>query len=222
MSAPHPFDSVKDYEIRLASKLVKDAYPASANVHFVQIDRVDPPKKEMKKYIAAEREGLPLPKIPRVLYCYYYTNTLDFNKALVNVTVGHIITKTQLPKGVVGPLLPDDMAEWEEYCNNHPAVKAEIEKLQLPAGYTVRNDPWIYATDDPNETRPLIQFYMYILAGNGHTESNHYSLPLKFSPVFECFTKNLLELITCQVDLTTRLFQLVHGNKFHVLNTIQI
>ena len=41
-STIHPFHPVKDYEIRLASKLVKDAYPASANVHFVQIDRVDP------------------------------------------------------------------------------------------------------------------------------------------------------------------------------------
>ena len=44
-STIHPFHPVKDYEIRLASKLVKDAYPASANVHFVQIDRVDPLKR---------------------------------------------------------------------------------------------------------------------------------------------------------------------------------
>ena len=97
-STIHPFHPVKDYEIRLASKLVKDAYPASANVHFVQIDRVDPPKKDMKQYIVAEREGLPLPKIPRILYLYYYTNTMEFNKALVNVTIGHIITKTQYLK----------------------------------------------------------------------------------------------------------------------------
>ncbi|RLV95770.1 hypothetical protein JA1_000824 [Spathaspora sp. JA1] len=194
MSRIHPFESVKDYEVRLASKLVKDAYPAAANVHFVQIDRLDPPKKDMKKYIQAEREGLPVPAIPRILYCYYYTNTLDFNKALVNVTVGHIITKVQLPKGVVGPLLPEDMMEWEEHCNNHPKVQEEIAKLKLPPGYTVRNDPWIYATDDDNETRPLCQFFMYVLAGNGHTESNHYSLPLKFSPVFECFTKKFIRM----------------------------
>ena len=55
MTSIHPFDSVKDFEIRLASKLVKDAYPASANVHFVQIDRVDPPKKYMIKYLDAEK-----------------------------------------------------------------------------------------------------------------------------------------------------------------------
>lgn len=190
----HPFDSVRDYEIRLASKLVKDAHSASSNVHFVQIDKLDPPKKSMIKYLENEKFGLPLPPIPRVLYCYYYTNETDFNKALVNVTAGHIITKTQLPKGVLGPILGDDMIELEEYCNNHPMVKAEIEKLKLPKGYTVRNDPWIYATDDKNEKRPLIQFFMYVLAGNGHSESNHYSLPLKFSPVFESFTKKFIRI----------------------------
>lgn len=194
MTSIHPFDSVKDFEIRLASKLVKDAYPASANVHFVQIDRVDPPKKDMIKYLDAEKLGETPQAIPRVLYTYYYTNTLTFNKALVNVTAGHIITKTQLPHGTVGPYLPDDMMEWEKLCTNHPLVKAEIEKLKLPPGYTVRNDPWIYATDDPNERRPLVQFFMYVLAGNGHTESNHYSLPLKFSPVFEAFTNKFIRI----------------------------
>ena len=91
MTRIHPFDSVKDFEIRLASKLVKDAYPASANVHFVQIDRVDPPKKDMIKYLDAEKVGQTPQAIPRILYTYYYTNTLTFNKALVNVTAGHII-----------------------------------------------------------------------------------------------------------------------------------
>ena len=83
---------------------------------------------------------------------------------MVNVTIGHIITKTNYLKVLSVHYYPDDMMEWEEYCNNHPAVKAEIAKLKLPSGYSVRNDPWIYATDDANETRPLIQFYMYVLA----------------------------------------------------------
>lgn len=190
----HPFDSATDSEIRLASKLVKDAYPASAEVHFVQIDRLDPPKKDMKRYLELERSGGKLFSIPRVFYAYYYTHTTTFNKALVNVTAGHIITKNQLPKGVVGPFLPDDMMIWEEYCNNYPAVVAEIEKLKLPKGFKVRNDPWIYATDDANESRPLVQFFMYVLANDGHPESNHYSLPLKFSPVFEAYSKKFVRI----------------------------
>lgn len=184
----HPFQSVQDYEVALAAKLIKDAHAADGHLHFVQVDRADPPKNDMKEYLQAEHAGLPLPEIPRVLYVYYYTRKTVFNKALVNVTAKHIITKTQLPKGVVGPFLPDDYLHWEKICLNHPKVLEEIDKLKLPPGYSVRTDPWIYATDDVNETRALVQFFMYVLAGNGHTESNHYSLPLKFSPVFECFT----------------------------------
>ncbi|MCH0628386.1 hypothetical protein JNB11_00105 [Kocuria palustris] len=187
--ALHPFDSVKDYEIRAASKAVKDSHPALDDVHFVQIDRLDPPKKDMIRYLDAEHSGLPVPEIPRVLYLYYWTKGSTFNKALVNVTMGHVITKQELPKGVVGPILPDDMVEMEEFCLKHPIVQEEIAKLKLPQGYAVRTDPWIYATDDPNEKRPLLQFFMYVAAANGHSESNHYSLPLKFSPVFEMFTR---------------------------------
>lgn len=194
MSSIHPFDSVRDYEIRLASKLVKDAHPASDNVHFTQIDKVDPPKQDMIKYLEAEKHGLPLPQIPRVLYTYYYTNTLEFNKALVNVTIGHVITKSKLPLGTVGPFCPDDMGALEELCNSHPRVLEEVAKLQLPKGYQIRNDPWIYGTDDPNEKRPLVQFFMYVLAGDGHSESNHYSLPLKFSPVFEAYTNKFVRI----------------------------
>lgn len=216
----HPFDSVTDAEIRAASKLVKDSHAALDNVHFVQIDRLDPPKQDMKKYLDAERYGGPLPTIPRVLYAYYYTNTLEFNKALVNVTVGHIITKTRLPHGTVGPFLPEDVMEWEEHCMKHPVVLAEIEKLKLPKGYSVRTDPWIYATDDPNETRPLVQFYMYVLANNGHSESNHYSLPLKFSPVFEAQTQKYIRMdyLPGGFDETitpTTPWQVVKGVEYH-------
>lgn len=216
----HPFDSVLESEIRIASKLVKDAHPASENVHFLQIDRLEPPKQDMIKYLIAERSGASPPPIPRRLYLYYQTNVSEFNKALVNVTDRHIITKQRLPKGVVGPYLPDDLMEWEEHCITHPIVLAEIEKLQLPKGYKVRTDPWIYATDDPNEKRTMVQFFMYVLGNGGHAESNHYSLPLKFSPVFEAYSKNFVRIdyLPGSFDETvtpTGPWQVVEGVEYH-------
>lgn len=83
--------------------------------------------------------------------------------------------------------------EIEQLCMHHPAVLAEIEKLKLPAGMTVCNDPWIYGTDDQKETRRLFQCYMYIVAVD-HPEHNHYSLPCKFSPVFDGVTKDLVRI----------------------------
>lgn len=77
-------------------------------------------------------------------------------------------------------------------CLKHPDVIAEIEKLQLPPGVTVCTDPWVYGTDSESETRRLTQFYMYLVDNN--PECNHYSLPLKISPVFDTTTKALIRI----------------------------
>lgn len=72
-------------------------------------------------------------------------------------------------------------------------MQAEVAKLNLPPGVTVCNDPWIYGTDDPNETRRLFQCYMYIVATD-HPENNHYSVPCKFSPVFDVHKRELVRM----------------------------
>ncbi|ODQ83116.1 hypothetical protein BABINDRAFT_31123 [Babjeviella inositovora NRRL Y-12698] len=190
----HPFDSIQDYEITLAAKLIKDGYNPADNVHFVLIDRLEPPKRDTLKYLEAEKAGKPLPEVPRTAYAYFYTKQKHLHKALVNLTYKHVITTTTLPHGTVGPLLPEDVIECESWCMEHPLVQAEVEKLQLPPGYVVRTDPWMYGTDSEHEDRFLIQYYMYLVGSNGHEESNHYSLPLKFAPVFEAFTKKFVRI----------------------------
>ncbi|CDK27216.1 unnamed protein product [Kuraishia capsulata CBS 1993] len=189
--APHPFDAISPGEMQLASKLIKDTY-SSEKPHFVQMDRVDPPKKDMLIYLEAEKKGYKLPAIPRIVQAYYYIG-VELKKALVNVSFGHVITIADTPKGTVGPILPEDMIALEDLAMEHPIVKAEIAKLQLPDNIVVRSDPWIYGTDDDNEDRFLVQFFMY-LADATHSESNHYSLPLKFCPVFEALTQEFIRI----------------------------
>lgn len=92
-----------------------------------------------------------------------------------------------------GPLDIDEMMEIEQFCLNHPAVKAEIEKLNLPPGMSVCLDPWIYGTDNPEETRRLFQCYMYIVAVD-HPQHNQYSLPCKFSPVIDGISRQLVRI----------------------------
>lgn len=101
-----------------------------------------------------------------------------------------LIDSDGLPQG---PGDIDEVIEIEQLCLKHPAVLAEIEKLKLPSGVTVLNDPWIYGCDDENETRRLFQCYMY-MAETNHAQANHYSLPLPFSPVFDCLTHELVRM----------------------------
>ncbi|GMM31378.1 hypothetical protein DAMA08_041230 [Martiniozyma asiatica (nom. inval.)] len=187
----HPFDQISDAEHAICTKLIKDKYP-SDKPHFSQVDRLDPPKKEMIKYLAAERQGVAPQLIPRRAYAYFYIGE-DFHKALINLTFKHVICDETLPEGVHGPIIGDDIHAVEILALEHPVCKAEIEKLCLPEDIHVVCDPWMYGTDAPNQKRSLIQCYMY-LANKNHTESNHYSLPLKFSPVFDGLTKEFVRM----------------------------
>ncbi|KAH3664144.1 hypothetical protein OGAPHI_004858 [Ogataea philodendri] len=190
--AAHPFDPISDAEIRLTSKLIKNSYGKDQRIRFSQIDRQDPPKQDMLRYLEAEKAGKTLPQISRITYAFYYVGK-DFYKALVNATYGHLITTQKQGKGVVGPMIGDDVAALEHLLTIHPIVQAEVKKLNLPPHIKVVCDPWIYGTDDDNEDRLLVQCYMY-LANANHPESNHYSLPLKFSPVFESLTNEFVRM----------------------------
>ncbi|CAR22587.1 KLTH0D06996p [Lachancea thermotolerans CBS 6340] len=194
----HIFDPISDAEIRTTARLLKDLN-GDAKVHFVQIDRLDPPKKQALRYLSVERHGgAPLPRIPRRTYAYYYLNDrMPLYKALCNVSDGRVIANQATPEGTVGPLLPEDVEAVEAAILAHPAVQAEIAKLKLdalsynhsalgPLGYSVVCEPWMYGTDSPHDKIPLIQAYMYLKLD--HPEANHYSIPLKFSPVFEYLT----------------------------------
>ncbi|SCU97583.1 LAMI_0F10594g1_1 [Lachancea mirantina] len=200
----HIFDPVTDTEIRTTAKLLKDRYGES-RLHFIQIDRLDPPKKQALQYLDIERHGHgTLPYIPRRTYAYFYLDDkMPLYKAIVNVSDRRIVASQETPEGTVGPLLPDDVAELEVAVMKHPVVLAEIAKLKLDSvsydhprlgkiGYEVVCEPWMYGTDSPHDKIPMIQAYMYMKLA--HPEANHYSIPLRFSPVFEYLTHKFVRM----------------------------
>ncbi|CEP60862.1 uncharacterized protein LALA0_S02e01332g [Lachancea lanzarotensis] len=204
--ALHIFDPVQDSEIRTTTKLLKDLN-GDAKLHFVQIDRLDPPKQQAIEYLNVERNqspGTPLPYIPRRTYAYYYLNKkMPLYKALVNVSDNRVIANQETPEGTIGPLLPEDMSAVEEAIMKHPIVLEEIAKLKIDTlqykhaslgnlGYTVVCEPWMYGTDSIHDKIPLIQAYMYMKLN--HPEANHYSIPLRFSPVFEYLSHKFVRM----------------------------
>lgn len=205
MSTPqHIFDPITDDEIKITSKLLKDLN-GDAKVHFIQMDRLDPPKKLAIDYLNIERYGGgKLPYIPRRTFTYYYLNDkMPLYKALVNVSERHVICNVETPEGTVGPLMPDDIADIEEKIMRDDVILAEIAKLKLDQvsynhpklgklSYKVVCEPWMYGTDSPNEKVPLIQAYMYMKLD--HPDANHYSIPLRFSPVYEYLSQKFVRM----------------------------
>ncbi|KAL3471623.1 copper amine oxidase [Aspergillus californicus] len=194
MATLHPFDPITPGEITLATKILQAAFP-NVTLRYKKIDLQEPIKAEVVPYIEAERLGKPLPTKPtRLLQVLFHRmDTGAFFKGLLNADTKSVVYAKELPKDVQGPVDVDELIAIEELCITHPAVKAEIAKLQLPQGVTVCNDPWIYGTDDPAETRRLFQCYMYIMTTD-HPQNNHYSTPCKFSPVFDALTRELVRM----------------------------
>ncbi|KAJ5943188.1 hypothetical protein N7516_003356 [Penicillium verrucosum] len=191
---PHPFDPITPEEIKLAVRILEATFPG-VSLRYKRIDVNEPIKKDVVAYIEAERLRRPLPPPPaRLLYVLFHRlDTGAFYKAILNADKRTIVYAKELPKEVQGPIDIDEIAGIEEMCMKHPAVLAEIEKLQLPAGITVCNDPWMYGTDSDNEDRRLFQCFMYMVEVD-HPQNNHYSLPCKFSPVFDGFTHELIRM----------------------------
>ncbi|KAL2828758.1 copper amine oxidase [Aspergillus cavernicola] len=193
-ASPHPFDPLTPQEIRLGFLILQSAFPG-VQLRINRIDLQEPIKKDVIPYIEAERLGKPLPRKPtRVLYSYFHRlDTGACCKALLNADNASVVYAKELPSGVQVPMDVDEITDIEKLCMEHPAVLAEIEKLKLPQGVTVCNDPWMYGTDNPNETRRLFQCFMYIITVD-HPENNHYSIPCKFSPVFDGHTHELVRM----------------------------
>jgi Cu2+-containing amine oxidase len=193
-AVPHPFDPITPGEIHLATRILEAAFP-KVPLRYKKIDVQEPIKKEVVPFIEAERLGKPLPPRPtRLLQVLFHRmDTGAFYKALLNAGKRSVVYAKELPKEIQGPVDPDELIEIEQLCLNHPAVKAEVAKMQLPKGVTVCNDPWIYGTDDPKETRRLFQCYMYVVTTD-HPQNNHYSVPCKFSPVFDGLTRELVRM----------------------------
>ena len=193
-AAPHPFDPLRPEEISLTVSILKSALPG-VELRFKCLEIQEPLKQDVIPYIEAERTGSPLPSPPqRVAYVYLHRmDTHAFMKALVNVGQRSVLSLKELPRHIQGPVDVDELLEMEQMCLKHPEVIKEVNKMALPKGVTVCTDPWIYGTDDEAESRRLFQFYMYLVPVE-HPQTNHYSLPCRFCPVFDAYTKELVRM----------------------------
>ncbi|EXJ80880.1 primary-amine oxidase [Capronia epimyces CBS 606.96] len=187
----HPLDPITPAEIRQAVQILRDRYP-NDQIRFKLVDIFECPKAEVVPYLEKQRLGqtLPAPPARRArIYFHLARNPHLLNKARVNVTAGLVEAVESLPD-VQGPVDFDEWLAVQNACNAHPRVLEEVERLKLPPGAKVVNDPWAYGTDDAKERRRLFQCWMYIVL-NGDPEANHYSLPAPFSPVFDAVTNEL-------------------------------
>ncbi|KAF7560397.1 hypothetical protein G7046_g3762 [Stylonectria norvegica] len=191
----HPLDPITPAEVAIVSTAIK-ALDANASIHFKTIALIEPPKKELRKYLAAERSNASLPPTParRASSLYYLRGTADLFMAVVNIDDAKVEDVEKLDSVYHAQADMDEVVEVRDRCMSHPTVVDRIAKYQLPANMVVVCDTWPYGRDTDNPDRRLAQCYLYA-KDRSHPGSNSYDHPLPFSPILDYITKELVDIV---------------------------
>lgn len=101
-------------------------------LRFKVIDLFEPPKAEVLDLLHNSASGGHVDRRARIYYHKKPSQLL--RKAIVNVSSRQVESDQEIAD-VQGPVDWVEFAQVEEACNEHPLVKAEVEKLQLPKGW---------------------------------------------------------------------------------------
>ncbi|RMJ13101.1 hypothetical protein BHE90_004937 [Fusarium euwallaceae] len=191
----HPLDPLSPAEIAVVATLVKSSQPEGA-VHFKNITLVEPPKSETRRFLAAERKGATGSVKPtrRASTLFYHRRTVDLFLATVNLDASRLEQVEKLDEKYHGHADMDEVIEVRDTCLRHPAVKARIDRYELPDNFTVVCDTWPYGRDTGGKLRRLAQCFLYA-KDSSHPGSNSYDNPLPFSPIIDYVTRELVDIM---------------------------
>ncbi|RUO95471.1 copper amine oxidase [Jimgerdemannia flammicorona] len=137
----HPFDPLSAEEIRLSSRVIRDAKP-SQDFIFNSITHREPPKKLVLTYLAAKQDGSALPIVPRESFVVLIERgTGDVYEAVVDLQAQVLKSWLHVP-GVQPTLTPEDCFEAERIALADEVVKKECAQLGIVDMSLVVADPW--------------------------------------------------------------------------------
>ena len=218
----HPLDPLTPDEITSAAAILRSSYLADSPIHFKAVTLDEPPKQLVLRFLDAEHNGsITLPNVPRTAYVLYVMlNTRKTFEAIVDLMAQKVVSNSQIPSDCHAAADTSELYEIEEIALSSPEVKKELERLNLPAGSIVACDPWTYGSDGDDDQTRKWQCYMYLRdPSHNHPESNHYAIPLDFSPRIDDATKKVDKIIRLPLfetfDATQTDYTVPEGNEYH-------
>lgn len=158
----HPLDPLTAAEITATAKLIQSVNP-KGSVHFKNISLLEPAKRELRQYLAAERNNAFLssgafPAVTRrASSLYYHRDTTDLFLAVVNLTTPGVEKIEKLEEGYHGQADMDEVLEVRAKCLSNPRVVERIKLYGLSDELEVVCDTWPYGRDTDDFTRRLAQ-----------------------------------------------------------------
>ncbi|KFZ03572.1 hypothetical protein V502_10836 [Pseudogymnoascus sp. VKM F-4520 (FW-2644)] len=202
----HPLQNITASEIVQASEIAlrylreQEKLNPSTNVRFKNISLNEPPKALLLPYLEAEAAGVPehqRPYIPRCIELVYaFYNEQEFGQMVVNLDTNTEVHYNPAMKGQHSSMDRDELRAVAPKILGHPDVVKAIELLRLPKDTIVQVDTWMFGADKDSNlgSHKYVQGFMYARAPYNHPESNHYSFPLPFSPVYDVFEDTLVRI----------------------------
>jgi len=192
-SGVHPLDPLSPQEIIQAASILRKSYPGDTPVHFKAITLNEPPKTLVLPYLDAEHRGSPPPRVPRTAYVLYVLlNTNKAFEAIIDFGTRKLVSNAEILGECHAAADPTELSEIEEIALKSPEIQKELERLKLPKEAVVACDPWTYGSDGDDDQTRKWQCYMYLRdPSHNHPESNHYAIPLDFSPRIDDATRKV-------------------------------
>jgi len=192
-AAPHPLDQASPEELTAAADMVKAQYDPNVHLQFHAGGLNEPSRAFLRKYLRAERAGLPLPAAParEISMVWHILRTPRQFEGTVDVTNGKILHWRELPRNEQAPLVPAEMQRISDVVMASPEVKAEMDRLGKPMDQ-LRADPWDYGRDKPDEHVRKSQVFMYARnPEKDDPDSNPYAFPLDFLAIVDLGTEKV-------------------------------
>lgn len=205
---PHPLQLVTPSEVSLGSsvvrKLVHDRDAANGTTtrfRFKSISLHDPPKALLLPYLDAEANGVApsqRPYVPRCLEIIWSAN----NESVVTESIISLDARQEIAHTVAGAGQHGSNDRFEvrsagERILAHPKVKDAVKQLHLADDVIIGCDSWMYGADrdSNNDTHKYIQGLLYARAPGNHPDSNQYSYPLPFSPLYDSNLDDVVRIV---------------------------
>lgn len=154
-SKAHPLDPLTPAEIKQVSSLLK-AYSPDKSLHFKYINILEPPKKQLRPFLRAERNAFTKHPSPSRLasVLYYHRGTADLFQATVNLDTSKVESAELLDSRYHAQADRDEIIELRDVCMQDVEVLAAIKALKLPESFKIVCDTWPYGRDNDDATTP--------------------------------------------------------------------
>ncbi|ODM14754.1 Copper amine oxidase 1 [Aspergillus cristatus] len=199
---PHPLSGLSPDEINVARDVVVASHPDTI-VYFREIYLSEPPKAQLREFLALEHSGRLSPTTPRpyrLALCQYDVigreKSTEYHESVVDIRLRRRVKHRIVDKKFHAALVVDEFDVFVNRCKASPLFQQALADFDLPKGFDVVIEPWPYGGLDLSDDN--CRYMQGLIFAQDKTKNNEdanfYSYPLPVIPVMDCATEEIVRV----------------------------